>query len=156
MNHNEFFAEYIGHISSPRKDMEDDNWGNVVSIIKLDSRFPVSSLKGLEEFSHLEIVFHMNQVDKSKIVTQDRHPRNNQEWPSVGIFSQRAKGRPNAIGVSRCELLEINQSEIKVKSLDAIDKTPILDIKPYVKEFGLIGEVRQPKWIDELMEDYYK
>ncbi|XOQ14626.1 MAG: tRNA (N6-threonylcarbamoyladenosine(37)-N6)-methyltransferase TrmO [Shouchella clausii] len=148
--------EYIGHVRSPRTEMTDDHWGSVISEIVVNEKIPLSALKGLDSFSHLEIVFHMDQVDQNKIVYQDRHPRNNTDWPSVGIFAQRAKGRPNAIGVSRCALLKMNGNRLTVKALDAIDGTPVIDIKPYVNEFGPIGEVRQPGWITELMKNYYK
>ncbi|WP_100374790.1 SAM-dependent methyltransferase [Bacillus sp. FJAT-45037] len=149
-------GSYLGFVSSPRKEVVDDNWGGVVSKIELNADLPEDSLKGLESFSHLEIIFHMNQVKPEKVVLGARHPRNNKEWPLVGIFGQRAKARPNALGVSRCKLLEINGRELTVQALDAIDGTPVLDIKPYMSEFAPIGEVRQPEWSGELMKDYYK
>jgi tRNA-Thr(GGU) m(6)t(6)A37 methyltransferase TsaA len=146
---------YIGYVSSPRKEMSDDHWGKVISKMVLSSNLPEESLKGLEAFSHLEIIFHMDQVKPEKIVTGVRHPRGNEEWPAVGVFAQRAKARPNGLGVSRCRLLDIKGRELTVQALDAIDGTPVLDIKPYMNEFAPIGEVKQPAWSSELMRDYY-
>ncbi len=67
----------------------------------------------------------------------------------------RAKARPNRIGVSRCRLLGVDGLSLRVEGLDAIDGTPVLDVKPWVAEFGPRGEVRQPAWSSELMRDYY-
>ncbi|WP_078579272.1 SAM-dependent methyltransferase [Salipaludibacillus agaradhaerens] len=152
---NKYQGTYIGYVSSSRKEMSDDHWGKVISKIVLNSNLPEESLKGLEAFSHLEIIFHMDQVEPEKIVTGARHPRGNEEWPAVGVFAQRAKARPNALGVSRCRLLDIKGRELTVQALDAIDGTPVLDIKPYMNEFAPIGEVKQPAWSSELMRDYY-
>jgi tRNA (Thr-GGU) A37 N-methylase len=74
-------------------------------------------------------------------------------WPKIGIFSQRPKARPNRIGLSHCRILKIEGYRITVEALDAIVGTPILDIKPYMKEFGTIGEVVQPDWASELMSN---
>ncbi|MBM6619573.1 SAM-dependent methyltransferase [Bacillus suaedaesalsae] len=146
----------IGKVISGRKSIEDDYWGNVVSIIEIDStQYTEDVLQGLEDFSHLEVIFFMHGVDPSKIETQARHPRNNVNWPKVGIFSQRPKMRPNRLGLSRCNILKVEGYHIKVEALDAVVGTPILDIKPYMKEFGPIGEVKQPEWSTELMNFYY-
>ncbi|MFI6600918.1 SAM-dependent methyltransferase [Nonomuraea sp. NPDC050536] len=117
--------------------------------------FPEEALYGLDEFSHLEVVYRFHLVSEEKIETGARHPRNNPEWPLVGIFAQRGKNRPNRIGVSRCELVKVDGLDIHVKGLDAIEGTPVLDIKPYMREFGPRGEVRQPAWAVELMREYY-
>jgi tRNA (Thr-GGU) A37 N-methylase len=71
------------------------------------------------------------------------------------VSAQRAKGRPNGIGVSRCRLLRIEGLRLTVEGLDAITGSPVLDIKPYMVELGLRGEVRQPAWATQLMADYY-
>lgn len=77
------------------------------------------------------------------------------DWPLVGIFAQRAKGRPNRLGVTTCELLSVDGLSLQVRGLDAIDGTPVLDIKPYVLEFAPRTPVRQPAWISELMRGYW-
>jgi tRNA (Thr-GGU) A37 N-methylase len=94
-------------------------------------------------------------VSESEIVTESRHPRNRLDWPSAGILAQRGKNRPNRTGVTICRLLSVKVLSLGVEGLDAIDGTPVLDIKPYVREFAARGEVRQPKWVVELMRGYW-
>jgi tRNA (Thr-GGU) A37 N-methylase len=95
-------------------------------------------------------------VDESAVTTGARHPRNRLDWPKVGIFAQRGKNRPNRIGVTICRLASVNDLTVEVTDLDAIDGTPVLDIKPYMREFGPRGEVRQPDWASQLMSNYWE
>ena len=146
----------IAKVNNNRKAIEDDNWGSVISTIELAENMSESSLKGINEFSHLEIIFYFDKVADNKIQYEARHPRNNQEYPEVGIFAQRGKNRPNKLGVTIVELLESNNKVLIVKGLDAIDGTPIIDIKPVMKEFLPKGEVKQPNWSISLMDSYWK
>lgn len=146
----------IGVVASPRREPLDDDWGDVVSTITLDAdRFGAEVLAGLSDFSHIDVVFVFDQVDESKVNLGARHPRNRNDWPLVGIFAQRAKARPNRLGVTTCELVSVDGISVEVRGLDAIDGTPVLDIKPHVIEFGPRTEVVQPQWISELMEHYW-
>ena len=97
----------------------------------------------------------MHQVELSKIETEARHPRNNTDWPKIGIFAQRGKNRPNQIGTTICQIKKVEGTTLHLIGLDAIDGTPVLDIKPWVKEFGPRGEIKQPSWITELMKEYW-
>jgi tRNA-Thr(GGU) m(6)t(6)A37 methyltransferase TsaA len=147
----------IGRVSSPRTEPLDDDWDSVTATVTLDAdRFEPGALAGLEEFSHVEVVYVFDRVDPAGIETRARHPRGNPDWPQVGIFAQRAKGRPNRIGVSVCRLLGVDGLTLTVQALDAIDGTPVLDVKPYMTEFGPRGEVRQPAWSHELMSGYWR
>lgn len=149
--------EPIGLVRSSRKVMEDDNWDTETAWVELEkNNFNPDALKGLDAFSHVEIIFYMNKVDPSKIERTARHPRNNEEWPKVGIFAQRGKNRPNQIGATICEIIKIEDGSLYVKGLDAIDGTPVLDIKPWVKEFAPRGNHRQPQWITDLMTGYWE
>ena len=76
--------------------------------------------------------------------------------PLVGIFAQRAKARPNRIGITTCELVSVEGLVVTVRGLDAIDGSPVLDIKPHVREFGPRTAVEQPEWIGELMQEYWR
>ena len=148
-------VEPIGRVEGSRKEAVDDNWGAERSRIVLDERFEADALDGIEEFSHAEIVFVFDRVDPAKIVSGARHPRNNPEWPRVGIFAQRGKNRPNRIGVTVCRILGREGRTLNVEGLDAIDGTPVLDIKPVMREFLPRKEVRQPEWSTELMRNYW-
>ncbi|HEY7106369.1 MAG TPA: tRNA (N6-threonylcarbamoyladenosine(37)-N6)-methyltransferase TrmO [Acidimicrobiia bacterium] len=145
----------IGTVSSSRDDAIDDDWGDVEATITLVPPYDARSVRGLEEFSHLEVVFLFDRVDEDAVCTGSRHPRGNPDWPEVGIFAQRAKDRPNRIGLSTCELVRVDGTRLHVRGLDAIEGTPVLDVKPYMEEFAARGPVRQPTWSRELMAGYY-
>jgi len=147
----------IGWVRSPIREPLDDCWGNLVSTIELDaSRFTPDCTLGLEQYSHAEIVFFLDQVPESKIITGSRHPRGRQDWPLTGIFAHRAKNRPNRIVISTCQLECVDGLKIRVRELDAVDGTPVLDVKPYLRGFAPRGEVREPAWSVELMSRYFR
>jgi tRNA (adenine37-N6)-methyltransferase len=150
-----YLVEPIGFVSSVRESPEDDYWGEEVAEISLAESMDASALSGLESFSHIEVLFVFDQVPESKIVTGARHPRNNESWPKVGIFAQRAKNRPNRIGSTICRLVGVQGSKVIVRELDAIDGTPVLDIKPVIREFLPREATTQPAWATELMTDYW-
>lgn len=145
----------IGYVRNSRTEVEDDFWGNVVSEIVMDPAFGEESILGLESFSHAEVTFHFHGVPDSKIVSGARHPRNNPNWPKVGIFAQRGKNRPNRLGLATVRIVKRTGAVLEVRDLDAIDGTPVVDIKPVLREFLPKGAVTQPAWADELMRDYW-
>ena len=145
----------IGYVQSARSEAIDDYWGEIESCISLTGEYGPEALQGLVEFSHVEVIFFFSQVETGKIVTGARHPRNNQAWPEVGIFAQRAKNRPNRIGSTICRILHTAGTKLFVAELDAIDGTPVLDIKPVMAEFLPREEVKQPAWSHELMREYW-
>jgi len=144
-------------VHSPRHEIKDDFWGTVESTIELDpSLFTAESVRGLSDFSHLLVVFYFHRIEDESILWGSAHPRGNPAWPKVGIFAQRKKDRPNKLGVSICELLGVNGLTLKVRALDALDGTPVLDIKPHLREFVPdSAQVRQPAWVSDLLKDYY-
>lgn len=150
-----FTVTPIAYVRGGRTEPIDDDWGTERCTLELDARFGPEALAGLDAFSHLEVVYLFDRVAESKIETGARHPRERQDWPLVGIFAQRGKARPNRLGVSRCRLLGVEGTRVHVEGLDAIDGTPVLDLKPYMREFGPQGPVSQPDWATELMKDYY-
>ncbi|MBX7555364.1 SAM-dependent methyltransferase [Streptomyces sp. NPDC004232] len=146
----------VGRVMGGRSEVRDDDWGKETAVIRLDAtRFTPDAVAGLDAFSHLEVVYHFDRVPVEKIETGARHPRGNTDWPRVGIFAQRGKNRPNRLGVSRCRLFKVDGLDLHVQGLDAADGTPILDIKPYMAEFGPQGPVAQPEWATALMRGYY-
>lgn len=156
MEQMQYSIKPIAFVNNTRKDILDDNWGSIVSTIELAENINDSSLKGINEFSHLEIIFFFDKVSDDKIQYEARHPRNNKDYPEVGIFAQRGKNRPNKLGVTIVELIEQKKRILIVKGLDALDGTPIIDIKPVMKEFLPKNEVSQPDWSISLMEDYWE
>ena len=150
-----FTVEPIGVVTSKRRDPIDDDWGDVAATITLTGRYGADSLQGLEAFSHVEVIYVFDQVDAATVTTGARRPRGNPAWPEVGIFAQRAKNRPNRLGLSTCELVAVLGAAIEVRGLDAVDGTPVLDIKPYMVEFAPRRPVTQPAWSHELMVNYY-
>jgi len=147
----------IGVVRNERTEATDDDWDRVNSSIELDlSVVGEKAIKGLFRFSHIEVVFVFDRVDPDSVELAARHPRGNPDWPQVGILAQRAKARPNRIGTTVCELMAVRPNGvIEVRGLDAIDGTPVLDIKPYFAEFAPRGDVTQPEWTHELMAQYW-
>jgi tRNA (adenine37-N6)-methyltransferase len=147
--------EPIGVVVGGRSEPIDDDWAAVNAEIVLDERFPEDATAGLEQFSHIDVIFHFDRVDPDGVHVAARHPRNRTDWPAVGIFAQRAKARPNRLGLTTCELLVVEGLRIRVRGLDAIDGSPVLDIKPTMQEFLPRSALRQPVWSRELMSGYW-
>ena len=146
----------IAFVQNPRSVIEDDNWAEVISDIVLEESIPTEALNGIAEFSHLEIVFYMDQVKNEKAIAQCRHPRNNLNLPKLGTYAQRNKNRPNKLGLTTVELIERKGRKLKVKYLDAINGTPVLDIKPVMEEFQAQTAIKQPDWTRAIMKYYWK
>lgn len=144
----------IAFVRNNRTTPIDDNWEEIVSEIELTDHVPTEAILNLSDFSHLEIVFYFDKVDDSSVVFSG-HPRGNKAYPLTGIFAQRKKDRPNKLGLCTVELLGVKGRIIKVKRLDAIDGTPVLDIKPVFKEFLPNVEIKQPAWSSDLMKNYW-
>ncbi len=147
--------EPIGRVSGGRREAIDDDWGASRAAIVLDARFTPEALAGLDGFSHAEIVYVFDQIGDDAIVTTARHPRGRTDWPRVGIFAQRGSSRPNRIGVTICRIIGVDGRRLEVEGLDAIDGTPVLDIKPVLSGFLPRGEVREPDWAREIMARYW-
>lgn len=150
-----YLVEPIGFVHAARSTPEDDQWGGTRSQITLVGPLPADALTGLAAFSHVEVLFLFHQVAQDRVTTGARHPRNNPDWPKVGIFAQRGKNRPNRIGSTICRVVSVNDKMLTVTELDAIDGTPVLDIKPVMREFLPREAARQPDWVSALMRDYW-
>jgi tRNA-Thr(GGU) m(6)t(6)A37 methyltransferase TsaA len=145
----------IGIVHTSRLLPDDDDWGDLVSEIRIDSSLPEESLAGLADFSHAEIVFQFHLADKNEVVPGARHPRENPDWPRVGVFAQRGKLRPNHLGLTIVRIRRVDERSLFVEGLDAVDGTPVLDIKPVMQEYLPRTPVRQPAWSHELMKNYW-
>ncbi|MDG2286443.1 MAG: SAM-dependent methyltransferase [Alphaproteobacteria bacterium] len=146
----------IGFVRGGRTEVVDDDWDAVQAEIVLDpEHFTAEALIGLETFSHVEVLFHFHKGDPAEIVTGARHPRGREDWPKVGIFAQRGSMRPNLLGMTICHVLCVEGATLRVQGLDAIDGTPVLDIKPVLTGFAPRGTVREPEWAVEIMAEYW-
>ena len=146
----------IGYVRGGRAETNDDAWDDVQAHIELEgSRFTPEAIAGLDSFSHLVVVYYFHKVDPDVIETTARHPRENPAWPKVGIFAQRGKARPNLLGVSTCRILGVDGLKIKVQGLDAVDGTPVLDLKPHMTGFNPRGKIREPEWARNIMTNYW-
>ena len=146
----------VGHVRGGRGEALDDDWGASRARIELDPAvFTPDALAGLEDFSHLEVIFAFDRVPDEKIEFCARHPRGRKDWPLVGIFAQRGKNRPNRLGLCACQILRVDGLAIEVGGLDAIDGTPVLDLKPVMTGFLPRGEVHEPAWAREIMDRYW-
>jgi tRNA-Thr(GGU) m(6)t(6)A37 methyltransferase TsaA len=147
--------EPIAYVRGGRTAARDDGWDAEIATIELADPFGPEALVGLETFSHVEVLFLFHLVNPNAVERGARHPRGNTDWPRVGIFAQRGKDRPNRIGVTVAKILSCHDRTLTLQGLDAIDGTPILDLKPVMAEFLPRGQIRQPKWSQELMQNYW-
>ena len=144
----------VGYVSSAFAEREDKDWGETEARVRLKPEF-AGALLGLEGFSHVLIVTYLHKAAYERERHLQRRPRNLETMPVVGILSQRAKNRPNPIGVTAVKVVGVGHDFLDVKGLDAIDGTPVLDIKPYYPQFDRIAEPRVPEWVDRLMVGYF-
>ena len=143
----------IGFVRNEVKDRKDVSWGEDTSAIVLEEQY-YSGLKGLEDFSHAIILFHLDRAKYEKEKHLQRRPQNRDDMPLVCIFAQRGKDRPNQIGMTSVEIVSVSEDTLVVKGLDAIDGTPVLDIKPYYPTYDK-RDASVPEWVDRLMEHYF-
>ncbi|SYZ74760.1 putative S-adenosyl-L-methionine-binding protein MTH_1797 [Candidatus Zixiibacteriota bacterium] len=149
-----FSLTAIGYVRSNMEEMKDQNWGSVISKIDLLPQY-AGGTDGLEQFSHVLVVTYLHRARFDLNRHLSRHPRDREDMPLLGIFSQRAKDRPNPIGITAVKLLKTGDDFIEVQGLDAVNGTPVLDIKPYVPQYDRVGTAVTPPWIAELMKGYF-
>ena len=145
--------EPVGREKNQITDRKDTSWGNDISTIMLEEPY-ISGLKGLEAFSHAIILFWLDQARYDREKHLQRRPQNREDMPLVGIFAQRGKDRPNRIGMTAVEVLSVSDDSLTVSGLDAVDGTPVLDIKPYYPVYDK-KDATVPEWVDRLMQHYF-
>ena len=111
---------------------------------RADRRVRCRGAAGLDGFSHVEVLSSSTSCPRTTSRRGTRRPRGRADWPEVGIFAQRGRNRPNRIGLTTCAVLGVDGRTVRVHGLDAVDGTPVLDLKPHMVEFAPRGEVRQP------------
>jgi tRNA-Thr(GGU) m(6)t(6)A37 methyltransferase TsaA len=150
-----FQVHPIGTVKCAVNEMSQGNWANVDSEIHLDPEY-APGLQGLEGFSHVLVVFFLDRAQGFDLKKQLlRRPRGMEDLQELGVFAQRTKFRPNPIGVTAAKLLGIEGNVVRVRGLDALDGTPVLDIKPYMPAFDRVDEVSMPPWVGRFIEGYF-
>lgn len=117
---------------------------SIVSEVIIDSPY-AAALDGIESYSHLFVLYYMHKIPLRETRTLKVHPRGRTDVEKVGVFATRSRSHPNSIGLAVVELLEKHGNSLKVRALDALDGTPVLDIKPY-DHIDVKKDVRVPKW----------
>lgn len=151
----EFHSRAVAFVRNERREATDDHWDEVQSTIELADDVPSEALRGLDAFSHVQVVFVATLASDVPPAPWHRHPRNDARWPDVGVFAQRNKDRPNRLLVSVAAVEEVRTRSILVRGLDAIDETPVLDVKPVFAWSGPRGPLRAAPWSDELGSRYF-
>jgi tRNA-Thr(GGU) m(6)t(6)A37 methyltransferase TsaA len=147
-------VEWIGTVYNDVKEPTDEGWGGVVSEVVLDETL-ADGLDGIEDFSHVLILYWMHRAAEAEPVRMRRRPQGREDMPEIGIFAQRARHRPNPIGVTAVRLLRRDKNRLVVQGLDAINGTPVVDVKPYVPQFDTVESPRVPEWVARLMVKYF-
>jgi len=136
----------IGVVRNKVKQPIRHGWGEIVSEIVVNSDL-TEALDSLDEFSHLIVLYWMHQLPAGRQLPHKVHPMGKSELPLVGRFATRSPSRPNPVGQSTVKLLERKANVLKVKGLDAIDGTPVIDIKPYLPGYDSAADAKVPLWI---------
>jgi tRNA-Thr(GGU) m(6)t(6)A37 methyltransferase TsaA len=144
----------VATVVGGRDEWFEDGWGNVTAVLRIADHLPDDVTLGLDGFSHLEVVFLFDRADPGAVTFHARRPRGDARWPEVGLFAARGPMRPNRLGVSRCRLVDVAGRDLHVRGLDALSGSPVLDIKPWIAEFGVTDEF-QPQWVSDFMAPYY-
>ena len=135
--------------------MSQGGWAKINSEIHLDPQL-AGGLQGLDGYSHILVAFFLDRAQGFDPATQLlRKPRGREDMQAVGVFAQRTKYRPNPLGITAVQLLGIEGNVLKVRGLDALDGTPVLDIKPYMPPFDRMEDVKMPPWVEHFMEGYF-
>ena len=142
----EIILKPIGFVKNNIKEPRFGNFANEISEIIVDEKF-TDALDGIDEYSHVIIVYWM---DKVKDYVTKHQPQGNPNVPIVGIFACRCPRRPNPIAITTVKLIKHNKNNLVVKGLDVIDGTPIIDIKPYWPQYDKVTNEKVPSWVNEL------
>jgi len=150
----ELLVRPIGRVRSLVREPVDEDWASVESTTEIEPALR-PGLRGLGDFSHITIVTFLDRASFHVERHLVRRPRGLASMPELGIFAQRAKDRPNPLGITVVPLVAITADGLTVRGLDAIDGTPVLDVKPYFPEFDAASGARVPPWVAELMKGYF-
>ena len=144
-----FEVRPIGVVRSPVKEPRPDGWEQVEAEIVVRPELE-AALDGLEGFSHVLVLFWFDRLPEAERETVLRvHPRRDERAPLRGVFATRSSVRPNPIGLTLVRLLSRRGNVLRVRGLDALDGTPVVDIKPYLPPYDSAEPIRLPDWVTE-------
>jgi tRNA-Thr(GGU) m(6)t(6)A37 methyltransferase TsaA len=139
----------IGYVRNRVKEPMADGWAEVESRIVLRPEL-TPMLLGLEGYSHVIVVFWPHLVPEDVRGSKPQlHPRDDPRYPLMGVLATRSQIRPNPVLTTPVPLLEVKGNVLRVRGLDAIDGTPVLDIKPYLPHHDSVPEARVPQWVED-------
>ncbi len=139
----------IGVVRNNVTATDNNAWDDVVSEIEVNKDMQ-PALDQIEGFSHINILFWMSKLPEEKRSTIKVHPKARKDLPLVGVFATHSPARPNPIGLTTVKLLQHNNNILKVIGLDAVDGTPVIDIKPYIPGHENLTGIITPEWVKEL------
>ncbi len=139
----------IGRVRNSIRHFKREGWESVISEIILDPHYS-EALDGIEDYSHILVLFWISRLQPAQRKIKKIHPKSRPDLPLVGIFATRTQCRPNPIGLTLVKLISRNKNILKVKGLDALQGTPIIDIKPISPRHEFLSKYRIPKWYDRL------
>ncbi len=136
----------IGTVRNYVNDPKRKDWQAVASQIVINKELE-TALDGVEGFSHLIIIYWMHKLSPAEQRPAKVHPKGDRSLPLTGVFATRSPARPNPIGMTVVKLVERRGSILEVTGLDALNGTPVLDIKPYIPSHDSIPEASVPEWL---------
>jgi tRNA-Thr(GGU) m(6)t(6)A37 methyltransferase TsaA len=142
--------EPIAHVENDVPAPIHEGWEHVVSRLVVVPELELA-LDQIEHFSHLIVLFWIDRVSRAERSLFKIHPRDRMDLPLVGVLATHTQYRPNPIGITVVTLIERQANVLVVRGLDAIDGTPVLDLKPFVPARELVTDVRVPEWQEKLV-----
>ena len=136
----------IGFVKNAVTEPQGEDWQTIISEIIVNEDMN-EALSGIDEFSNIIVIYWMHKTPASQRSIKKVHPKRNLNLPLVGVFATRSPARPNPIGIATVKLLECRDNILKVIGLDAIDGTPVLDIKPHIPGSDSPTPARIPGWL---------
>ncbi len=141
----EMTLKAIGIVRNGIRQPQRHDWEEIISDIIIDGSL-TEALDKLEDFSHIIVLYWMHRAATGQVPTKV-HPMGKHELPLVGLSVTRSPNRPNPIGMATVRLLQRQDNILKVQGLDAIDGTPVIDIKPYIPGYDSAANTKVPPWI---------
>ncbi|HUS82714.1 MAG TPA: tRNA (N6-threonylcarbamoyladenosine(37)-N6)-methyltransferase TrmO [Dehalococcoidia bacterium] len=138
----------VGVVRNRVREPRMEGWEDLPSDIILRKNL-AGALDGIEEYSHIVVLFHLHRVSDEERSRTRCHPRGDPRYPLQGVFATRTQHRPNPVGISVVPLLKRRGNVVRVKGLDAVNGTPVLDIKPHIPLYDAPSEVRLPEWVTQ-------